>query len=204
MRRATSTMAAPLALLALTPLFSCEVGFPAGAEPHRELNRIDMADQPKLKPQRSSLYNTKTPGMLEPPAGAIAVDSHPYIYTQEQGELAGKENKNPLQATPQVLTHGQFIFENMCVTCHGPQAAGDGHITRLFPVPPSLMTQKIRDWSDGRIFHLPMRGQGSMPSHSKQLEARDIWAVVLYLRQLQAKLPVAPAAKTDSATQGGL
>ena len=49
--------------------------------------------------------------------------------------------------------------------------AGDGELTALFPKPPSLMTQKVRDWPDGQLFHRPMRGQNSMPSHARQVDA---------------------------------
>jgi mono/diheme cytochrome c family protein len=54
------------------------------------------------------------------------------------------------------------------------------------------MTQKVRDWPDGQLFHRPMRGQGSMPSYARQVDARDIWSVVHYIREMQKVEPVAP------------
>ena len=47
MRRALLGAAAA-ALVAVLP--ACDVGLPAGRAPHREGNRLDMADQPKQKP----------------------------------------------------------------------------------------------------------------------------------------------------------
>ena len=105
---------------------------------------------------------------------------------------------NPLQPTPEVLAHGRFVYENVCITCHGPKGAGDGHVTALFPKPPSLMTQKVRDWPDGQLFHRPMRGQNSMPSHARQVDAYDAWAVILHIRQMQKVEPVAPASAPAS------
>ena len=67
-------------------------------------------------------------------------------------------------------------------------------------MPPSLMTQRVRDWPDGEIFHRPMRGQGSMPSHARQVDARDTWSVVHYIRQMQSQEPVAPAAASAPAS----
>jgi mono/diheme cytochrome c family protein len=190
-----------LALLVVVCLSgACEIGLPAGAEPHRELNFLDMADQPKLKPQRADLLGERPNGMVEPPAGTLAVDQVPYPFTQEQGDLAAVL-VNPLTATPENIARGKWVFEHVCITCHGPEAAGDGHLTRLFPKPPSLMTQKIRDWSDGRIYHLPMRGQGSMPSQVSVVAGTDIWAAVLYLRSLQGSLPVAPPAADTPKTE---
>ena len=54
------------------------------------------------------------------------------------------------------------------------------------------MTQKVRDWPDGQLFHRPMRGQNSMPSHARQVDARDAWSVIHYIRQMQKVEPVAP------------
>jgi mono/diheme cytochrome c family protein len=173
---------------------ACDLGVPAGRSPHQEGNRLDMIDQPKLKPQRADLTGRRPTGTLEPPAGAVAADETPYPYTQAQAAQAGADLVNPLPASPEVLAHGQFVYENVCITCHGPKGAGDGHLTQLFPKPPSLMTQKVRDWPDGEIFHRPMRGQGSMPSHARQIDARDAWSVVRYIRQMQSREPVAPPA----------
>ena len=192
------------ALLALAALAAagCEAGLPAGDEPHRELNFNNMFDQPKLKPQRGDLVSGTAPGAMAPPEGAIAEDEHPYPYTQKQAAEASRQ-KNPLEPTAKVLVNGKWHFENICIVCHGPQGAGDGEVAKLFPAPPSLMTQKVRDWTDGRIYHVPMRGQGSMPSHAKQITRSDLWAVVLHIRELQKKLPVAPPPKKKAAKAPG-
>ncbi|MEW6756127.1 MAG: hypothetical protein AB1505_34895, partial [Candidatus Latescibacterota bacterium] len=137
---------------------ACDTGLPAGRTPHRELNCLDMADQPKQKPQRADLFGDWPTGLLAPPQGAVAVDEQPYLLAQAQGDEAGTWLANPLPASPEVLEHGRFVFEHVCITCHGPQAAGDGVLTAVFPHPPSLMTRRVRDWPDGSIFHRPMRG----------------------------------------------
>jgi mono/diheme cytochrome c family protein len=173
-------------------LAGCDLGLPAGRTPHREGNRLDMGDQPKLKPQRMDLFGTRPTGLIEPQPGTVAIDELPYPYAQNEADRAGDELMNPLHPTPDVLAHGKFVYENVCTTCHGPRGAGDGAVTALFPKPPSLMTQKVRDWPDGQLFHRPMRGQGSMPSHARQVDARDAWSVVLYIRQMQEVEPVAP------------
>ena len=197
-------VASALALVGLLAAATsgCEFGLPAGDEPHREFNFGNMYDQPKLKPQRGDLQEDKV-GALEPPAGSVAQGEYPYPYEQKQAEQAASV-KNPLQPTARVLANGKWHFENICIVCHGPQAAGNGEVAKLFPAPPSLMTQKVRDWTDGRINHVPMRGQGSMPSHAKQITREDLWSVVLYIRSLQKKLPVAaPANKAKENAPGG-
>jgi mono/diheme cytochrome c family protein len=200
-----------LAVVALAALAAaCDLGLPAGRQPHREGNRLDMIDQPKLKPQREDVFTGRPTGLMEPQPGSVAIEESPYPYAQNEADRAGAELVNPLQATPQVLAHGKFIYENVCIACHGPKGAGDGIVTALFPKPPSLMTQKVRDWPDGQLFHRPMRGQNSMPSHARQVSPEDSWAVIHYIREMQKVEPVAPAAASApgesasaSASRGG-
>ncbi|HQR45369.1 MAG TPA: cytochrome c [Thermoanaerobaculia bacterium] len=203
--RKVPALSAFAALAALALLASaCDLGLPAGRTPHREGNFLDMNDQAKLKPQRKDIFDGRPTGLMEPQAGTVAVNEFPYPYAQNEAEKAGLELVNPLPATPEVLAHGQFVWERVCITCHGPKAAGDGHLTALFPKPPSLMTQKVRDWPDGQIFHRPMRGQNSMPSHARQVDANDIWSVVRYVRRMQSEQPVAPPPPAPAAAaQGG-
>ncbi len=199
MRNALTARAAVAAALTLM-LAACDLGLPAGRAPHREGNRLDMIDQPKFKPQRADAFGSRATGELEPPTGSVAADETPYLYLQAEATRAGAELVNPLQPTPEVVAHGRFVYENVCITCHGPKGAGDGYVTALFPKPPSLMTQRVRDWPDGELFHRPMRGQGSMPSHARQVDRRDIWSVVHYIRQMQAREPVAPPAASAPAS----
>jgi len=181
----------------------CDLGLPAGRTPHREGNFLDMNDQPKLKPQRRDIFGSRPTGMMEPQAGSVAKGDAPYPYAQSEADRAGAELKNPLPEAPDVLDHGKFVWEHVCITCHGPNAAGDGHLTALFPKPPSLMTRKVRDWPDGQIFHRPMRGQNSMPSHARQVDTNDIWSVVRYIRKMQSEQPVAPPPPVQAAAVPG-
>ena len=200
MRNVTRLLALAALASVSTLLASCDLGLPAGRTPHREGNRLDMGDQPKLKPQRKDLFLGRPTGLMEPQPGTVAVGEEPYPYAQNEADRAGAELVNPLQPTPEVLAHGKFVYENVCITCHGPKGAGDGHVTALFPKPPSLMTQKVRDWPDGQLFHRPMRGQNSMPSHARQVDQHDAWSVVLWIREMQKAEPVAPPPAAPAAT----
>ncbi len=172
-------------------LGGCEVGLPAGQSPYSEFNWTDMRSQPKLKPQRGDIFGTRATGDLAPVAGTVATGEHPYRFRQDQADLAAKSGDNPLPHTPEVIAAGKKVFESTCIVCHGPWAQGDGNVARLFPKPPSLTRAKVREYTDARIFHVPMRGQGSMPSYAKQLEPNELWSVVHYIRDLQERLPVA-------------
>lgn len=206
MRNRTGAIATALLALAVA---GCDIGLPAGRSPHHEGNRLDMVDQPRLTAQRRDVFGGRATGPMEPPAGSVAVGEVPYPYAQNEADRAGAELVNPLPPSAAVIAHGKFVFDNVCITCHGPRGAGDGVLTALFPKPPSLMTQKVRDWPDGQLFHRPMRGQNSMPSHARQVDATDIWSVIHYIRQLQSVEPVAsppasaaPVTEAAAARQG--
>ncbi|MBM4370967.1 MAG: cytochrome c [Deltaproteobacteria bacterium] len=191
----------PFVVVALVA--ACDPGLPAGRQPHVELNYLDMGNQPRQKPQRGDLFGGNPTGMLAPPPGTVARGHPPYLLGSGDADAEGAALlENPTPRSPEAVARGRFVFENVCITCHGPEAAGDGHLTAVFPKPPSLMTQRVRDWPDGRIFHVPMRGQGSMPRHSRQLEPRQIWDVIHYLRDLQSRLPVAPPPPAADAKGG--
>jgi len=52
--------------------------------------------------------------------------------------------------------------------------------------PPNLMQKLVRDFPDGRIFHIITMGQGLMGSYANQIpNPRDRWAVINYVRSLQ-------------------
>lgn len=169
-----------------------EYGIPAGPSPHREFNFLDMGDQPKMKAQRGDLRGG--PSFLTPP-GSIPQDFEPYPF-KGQPDRAGEALKNPLpEGDAKMLERGKLMFERYCVPCHDATGAGKGLvIEKGFPAPPSLMTQKVRDWSDGRIFHVITDGQNIMPSYATQIRPRDRWAAVRWVRDLQSKQPVAPPA----------
>ena len=143
----------------------------------------DMAYSPAVKPQE--------PGsMMTPPAGSVSQGHSRYPYEVFEQEKAGSELENPLAQTKAVLEKGREYFNIYCIVCHGPYGEGDGSVVPAYPQPPSLQTDKIRDYPDGRIFHIITKGQGLMPSYSTQVNSEERWAIIHYLRVLQrAKNP---------------
>lgn len=124
-------------------------------------------------------------GMRVPPAGTVAQDSpQPYKYTNDP-EAAGRELRNPVARNKEMLLKGQKYFNTYCMVCHGTKGEGNGTIVPKFPQPPTLHSDKVRNWPDGRIFHVITAGQGLMPSYATQLTAEERWAVVNYVRVLQ-------------------
>jgi mono/diheme cytochrome c family protein len=54
--------------------------------------------------------------------------------------------------------------------------------------PANLMSEKFRDYSDGEIYDVIIRGKNAMPSYSADLSGDECWSVVHYVRALQRAL----------------
>jgi hypothetical protein len=147
----------------------------------------DMMESPALKEQDEDPTDPNNRGMKVPPDHTVGIGKHPYKYIG-QPEKAEKELKNPFSGnSPEVIALGKAKFEIYCMLCHGPTGHGDGQIgAKMALKPPSLMSDKVRAFKDGRIFHIITEGQGVMGSYASQIvKSDDRWAIVNYIRMMQ-------------------
>lgn len=85
---------------------------------------------------------------------------------------------------------GEELFGTYCAMCHGFQGAGDGTVTP-YNGAPSILTATARHWSDGYIYSIIRYGRAGMPQYGDKIVRSDErWAVVDYVRALQAKAPL--------------
>ncbi|MCU0411732.1 MAG: DUF3341 domain-containing protein [Bacteroidetes bacterium] len=143
-----------------------------------------MMEQNKLKAQKPSELFRDGKGMRPPVEGTIARGFIPYAFHGKADE-AGKMLVNPLLATAPVIDRGKAKYLTFCSPCHGNFGAGDSRLRGQFPNPPTLNSDKVRNWSDGSIFHVITDGQNVMPSYASQISRDDRWAIVHYIRVLQ-------------------
>lgn len=108
----------------------------------------------------------------------------------------------PPAPTMASMRRGQKRYNEVCIVCHGQYGMGDGRVpTRGFPAPANLLSDRVRAFPDGRVFHVVTNGQAAMPGYSLQLSVADRWAVVHYVRALQRAFPPAsPAPAAAGAT----
>lgn len=154
----------------------------------------DMHFSPGLKAQKE--------GAMRPPVeGTIPRYFRPYsIATIEDA----KKHENTVPRTKAAMQKGRQLFNVYCIVCHGKYGEGDGLVAAmpgwprpLFPRPPSLQSDKIRDYKDGQIFHIMTMGQNLMPSYAEKLNEDERWSIVHYLRVLyRAKHPTDADMKT--------
>lgn len=175
-----------LIVLAVVALIGCDK-----SKPNLELIQ-DMMDQPALKAQDTHPNAPEQSSMRVPPEGTVPRGWQPYNITDP--EEAGRVLKSPYvgSITPEVLENGRVYYTRYCQVCHGEKADGKGPVHEKFQgLIKSLQTQKIRDWSDGRIYHVITAGQGVMGSYLSQInKPENRWAIVAYVRHLQKQNPV--------------
>lgn len=146
-----------------------------------------MMQQEKVIAQDDFSFYGDNKAMLTPVSGTVSRDNLPYLYKGQPDEAA-VAMVNPLLPTKENLKLGEAKFNTYCSPCHGYFGEGDSRLRGQFPNPPSLHSDKVRNWSDGRIYHVIMEGQNVMPSYASLMTREERWASILYLRALQRSL----------------
>lgn len=143
-----------------------------------------MANQAKIIPQKKSEVFADGIGMRPPIEGTVARGHLPYPFKGEP-ELAAKFLVNPLIPSEEVIEAGRKQYNVFCSPCHGNFGKGDSRLRGQFPNPPTFHSDKVRGWTDGMLFHVITEGQNIMPPHASQIDERERWTIVHYVRTLQ-------------------
>ncbi|MBE7517188.1 MAG: cytochrome c [Chloracidobacterium sp.] len=201
--------------------------------------RFDMQDQPRYRAYKESDFFSDKRASRTLPEGVVPrgmlhdnkafytgkVDNPttaaPETTTDASGNTVVSSFPNdvdefPIPVTKELVDRGQDRYNIYCMVCHGPVGAGDGMVVRRgFPQPPTFHDDRLRKAPVGHFFDVITNGWGRMPSYSYQLQPADRWAIVSYIRALQAgqdpdqAVKAAPAAantntaKPSADTRGG-
>jgi mono/diheme cytochrome c family protein len=142
-----------------------------------------MAEQPKRVGYE--VYNPEQAltGPWQPPPGTVAQDSAP-------------PPPAPV-VTRALIERGRERFDIYCAVCHGPTGYGDGQIVqRGFPAPPSYHDLRLRSVPNQHFYDVITNGFGLMYSYAQRVAPADRWAIVAYIRVLQASQNMSAAALT--------
>ncbi len=143
-----------------------------------------MMKQQKLSAQSPTDFFSDGFSMREPVSGTVARNNMPYLYA-DSADLAEVMMINPTEVNDKNLEVGKAKYNTYCSPCHDYQGTGVSRLNGQFPNPPSLHTDRVRNWKDGRIFHIITVGQNTMPSYAQQITSEESWQIVTYLRALQ-------------------
>lgn len=107
--------------------------------------------------------------------------------------LSAIPTTNPIPADGQSVAIGQSLWGTTCLSCHGPEARGDGPaVTTLDQPPPDLTAAHQQYHTDQELFYSIQNGVAGtgMPAFGDQLADTDIWHLINYLHTLQSQAGV--------------
>jgi mono/diheme cytochrome c family protein len=176
--------------------------------------RRDMQDQPKVKPLRGATFFADGLGSRQPiegtiPRGYLRADNTE-LYTGKKSGVATATAQQqtsgtqqpanaqqtsfpddidyfPIPVNKEIVERGRSRYDIFCSACHGMTGNGDGMIVRRgFRRAASFNDDRLRQAPVGHFFDAITNGWGAMPSYAPQIPVQDRWAIIAYIRALQA------------------
>jgi mono/diheme cytochrome c family protein len=98
-------------------------------------------------------------------------------------------DKNPIKLTADnaesVFKQGKELYTAMCQHCHSEKGDGNGPmvLSGAYAGVPNYTDRAAL--SDGQMFYSIYYGKGAMGSHSSQLNKKEIWTLVHFVRKFQ-------------------
>lgn len=155
----------------------------------------NMDRQPKYRAQEESAFFYNGATMRIPVAGTVARGE----LREDVGFYEGKDDAgnhvsaNPLTAglagdeLEAVLTRGHERYKIYCLPCHGANGNGKGVLWDRAQIQAGdLHLERLVQAPDGELFDVVTNGLGLMQGYRYPIPARDRWAIIAYVRELQA------------------
>lgn len=158
--------------------------------------RQDMHNQPRYRPLRpSTLFadNSSARPLVEGTVARGTLHEDEALFTGKVGGVA--VTTLPFEITAADLDRGQERYNIYCTPCHDQTGNGRGMVVqRGYRQPPSFNIDRLKQADPGYHFDVITNGFGAMPDYKAQIDARDRWRIVAYLRALQMSQPTVPEA----------
>ena len=115
-----------------------------------------------------------------------------------RGYANSSKHVNPVTTfTKDELAEAGRLYNINCGICHGEKGGGNGPIAGKIGAVANLNLPLYVSMTDGTMFHSLTYGKNNMGSYASQLDRKQRWMVINYVRTLQ---PKASPAKADSAS----
>lgn len=130
-----------------------------------------------------------------------------YPYANDSAGYANSASvKNPLNADSIDMVEAERQYLINCGICHGAKLDGNGPLYKdgngPFPVAPkNLLGDDMKKMAEGTMYHSVTFGKNTMGSYASQLNTRQRWEVIAYIKMKQGggAAPADTAAKTTAA-----
>jgi hypothetical protein len=120
--------------------------------------------------------------------------------------VASKAVKSPLSGLDEAtMTEANRLYLVNCGICHGTKLDGNGPLYRggdgPFPAKPATLVgdAKYEAMPEGQMYYSVTYGKNKMGSYASQLDTRQRWMVIAYIKSKQAASH--PASASDSTSK---
>ena len=133
-----------------------------------------MEDQPSVSYQE--------PPRRLPAEGSLSIERPTYL--DEPATML-----NPVPPDEVSLQRGTVLFSVHCAPCHGLTGRGNGPIVNYWkPVarrPADLTADRFNQYPDSLLYQVITQGVGGMPPLRENMNERQYWDVINFVRTLQ-------------------
>lgn len=133
-----------------------------------------------------------------------------YAYTLKNdsaGYVQSASNKSPLgiDSIAVDMKEAERLYLIYCGICHGEKLDGNGPLWKggdgPFPnAPRNFMDDAMKAMTEGTMFHSVTYGKNSMGSYASQMNTKQRWEVIAYIKSKQGGVVAKPATGADTAT----
>lgn len=126
-----------------------------------------------------------------PVPGTVAREQALPDHIGENDTLLANANTCKFDLTEKDVEEGQRLYMIHCGICHGTALDGNGPLYssgKFAAMPANLKSgEKYLKMSQGRIYHAIVYGKNTMGSYASQLDTRQRWQVVAYVKKVQSE-----------------
>ena len=157
----------------------------------------DMDQQFSFKAQQENPFFADGMAMRGNPEGTVArgmLQENPVLFTgTTDGDTMWVETI-PVSVTRDLMDRGQDRFNVFCAPCHGLSGNGNGPVNiraaelaeGTWTPPTDVATETVAAQPAGQIYNTIKNGIRNMPAYGPQISPEDRWAIVAYVRAIQA------------------
>jgi mono/diheme cytochrome c family protein len=125
-------------------------------------------------------------------AGTIARGALLPDHIGEFDTVAARTNTCGYEMTLDQITEGGRLYQIQCGICHGNNLDGNGPLYnggngKFAAAPANFKDAKYLNMPVGTMYHAIMYGKNMMGSYASQLDARQRWMVLAYIKDVQSK-----------------
>jgi mono/diheme cytochrome c family protein len=167
----------------------------------RAVETYSVTEEQKAEWLKKGIHfsNTPVPGTIK--RGEL----FPFLLTKDKdgdstNYVASKQVKNPLTSMDTVEAERLYLVN--CGICHGPKLDGNGPLYKggdgPFPAKPATLVgdAKYESMPEGQMFYSATYGKNKMGSYASQINTKQRWMVIAYIKSKQS------AGKSSSAAAG--